>query len=242
MQVSSCPSSLRETKQLSGHSACGHVLEVQRLLSKRLKKKSIVKRIVFVLIWRWEIFPVTFLTKAFIWLLISLSSDPLHESSDAASNIFRFSVALLVRLKVLFWNRHKSQRQQPYRKRVQQWTNLAFQSYRISKASIRAEAVTAVIRRRGWGLHGNQRDAAEAPQTHPGGLRLGCQFLHGTKLTRVSLCLCLDFIWKNNNIFSYELCKIHEHKITDKTLKLSFFLLYRYTKHATATHNSSKCL
>lgn len=45
--------------------------------------------------------------------------------------------------------------------------------YRVSKATVRAKAVTTVIWWRRGCLHGHQRYITETPQTHPGGGRLG---------------------------------------------------------------------
>lgn len=56
-------------------------------------------------------------------------------------------------------------------------TVLASVNYRVCEASIRAKAITAVIRWRGGGLHGYERGAAIAPQTHSDRWRLDRQFL-----------------------------------------------------------------
>lgn len=56
-------------------------------------------------------------------------------------------------------------------------TTPASVTYRVCEASIRAKAITAVIRRRGGGLHGYERGAAIAPQPHSDRGRLDHQFL-----------------------------------------------------------------
>lgn len=56
-------------------------------------------------------------------------------------------------------------------------TTIASVSYRVGEASIRAKAITAVIRWRAGGLHGYERGVAIAPQTHPDRWRLACQLL-----------------------------------------------------------------
>lgn len=89
-----------------------------------------------------------FLTMAVICLVIRLSSSPLHRSSSSCLNTFGFSGVLLLCLELLFYTTQHTQASVTNGANTlsYNWTAIpASVSYRVCEASVRTEAITAVI-------------------------------------------------------------------------------------------------